>query len=255
MPLSIIGIDCATQANKVGLAHGYLSDGKLTVNKLVKPAKNQSVAEIVSSWIIPGATQLLAIDAPLGWPVSLGQELYAHVAGGKLNTEANTLFRRDTDRFIKEKTGKLPLDVGADRIARTAHSALQLLSTITELTGSKIDLAWSPELTPGCWAIETYPGATLKMSTLRFQGYKGPENISLRQEICMALSKLISFDADIALMEQDDDILDAAVCVLAGWHFINKLCLFPPDKKLAKKEGWIWVKKPDSKNNLDTSSL
>lgn len=187
MTLSIIGIDCATQANKVGLAHGYLSDGKLIVDKLVKPAKNQSVAEIVSSWIVPGSTQLLAIDAPLGWPVSLGQELFNHVAGGILNTEANTLFRRDTDRFIKEKTGKLPLDVGADRIARTAHTALQLLNTITMLTGAKVDLAWSPELNPGCWAIETYPAATLKMSSIRFQGYKGPENIAPRQEICANL--------------------------------------------------------------------
>ncbi|TXL04706.1 hypothetical protein BMR07_11825 [Methylococcaceae bacterium CS1] len=131
------------QANKVGLAHGYLSDGKLIVDKLVKPAKNQSVAEIVSSWIVPGSTQLLAIDAPLGWPVSLGQELFNHVAGGILNTEANTLFRRDTDRFIKEKTGKLPLDVGADRIARTAHTALQLLNTITMLTIS-VPLSDSP---------------------------------------------------------------------------------------------------------------
>ncbi len=47
-------------------------------------------------------------------------------------------------------------------------------------------------------------------------------------------------------MEQDDDILDAAVCVLAGFHFINNKCMPPLDIDLARKEGWIWVKKPDN---------
>ena len=52
--------------------------------------------------------------------------------------------------------------------------------------------------------------------------------------------------SDISLMEQDDDILDATVCVLAGFHFINNKCMPPLDIDLARKEAWIWVKKPDN---------
>lgn len=244
MSVAIIGIDCATQANKVGLAQGYLSEGNLYIDKLLKPAKDDSVAEIVSDWIAAGphTKHLLAVDAPLGWPAFLGQALFEHNAGGALGGEVNSLFRRDTDRFIKATTGKLPLDVGADRIARTAHAALTLLSDIK----AEINLAWNPELETGAWAIETYPAATLKVSGLRYEGYKKKGQIDQRKEICNSLSKLMGFhESSRMLMENDADILDAAVCVLAGFHFINKLCVLPPDQDMAKKEGWIWVKSQD----------
>jgi len=44
-------------------------------------------------------------------------------------------------------------------------------------------------------------------------------------------------------MIQDDDVLDAAICVLSGFYFLSNQCLAPPNLELAKKEGWIWVKK------------
>lgn len=248
MMLSIIGIDCATQAKNVGLARGYLQSNTLVIDKLQKPVNTQSVAEIVSSWIVTEthSTYLLAIDAPLGWPVSLGQELVNHTAGSYLNTEANTLFRRETDRFIKQQVAKLPLDVGADRIARTAHAALKLISDVKEQTGRKIELAWNSQLSSGVWAIETYPAATLKVLCIRHQAYKKAEHSAQRKEICTALAKVLRFKAgvDRSLMEQDDDILDAVVCLLTGFHFISNQCMSPIDLFLAKKEGWIWTKKP-----------
>ena len=252
MTISIIGIDCATQANNVGLARGYISNDRIVIDKLQKLANTQSVAELVSNWIETDANSkhLLAIDAPLGWPVSLGQELFNHAAGGTLNSEANILFRRQTDQFIKAKTGQLPLDVGADRIARTAHAALQLLSKVRVLKGVDIPLAWNPQLKKGISAIEVYPAATLRVSAMRYRGYKQKENTAQRKEICAALSTALTFKpgVDISLMEKDDDVLDAAVCVLAGFHFIQNKCMFPMDKSLAKKEGWIWVKNSEDNN-------
>ena len=75
---------------------------------------------------------LLAIDTPLGWPVRLGCALTNHRAGEPIAADADRLFRRDTDRFIKLKLGKTPLDVGADQIARTAHTALCLLNGLRQ---------------------------------------------------------------------------------------------------------------------------
>jgi hypothetical protein len=46
--------------------------------------------------------------------------------------------------FIKEKIGKQSLDVGADRIARTAYSALELLDRLRQMLGHDIKLAWEP---------------------------------------------------------------------------------------------------------------
>jgi hypothetical protein len=45
-------------------------------------------------------------------------------------TAANAMFRRTTDLFIQQKLKKTPLDVGADRIARTAYAALAILGTL-----------------------------------------------------------------------------------------------------------------------------
>jgi hypothetical protein len=61
-----------------------------------------------------------AIDAPLGWPKPLAETLIDHRAGMPIETPANAMFRRTTDLFIQRKLKKTPLDVGADRIARTA---------------------------------------------------------------------------------------------------------------------------------------
>jgi hypothetical protein len=44
-------------------------------------------------------------------------------------------------------------------------------------------------------------------------------------------------------MVEDDDVLDAAICVLSGFYFASNQCFEPEDMMLAKKEGWIWVRK------------
>lgn len=57
----------------------------------------------------------------MGWPANMGQVLYNHNTGQLIDVHSNDLFRRETDKFIKKNLRKQPLDVGADRIARTAH--------------------------------------------------------------------------------------------------------------------------------------
>jgi len=189
MTICIIGIDCATQANKVGLARGFVKDSSLIIDNITKPTGKERISDIITSWIVPEVKTLLAIDAPLGWPKSLGEKLIHHSAGNSLNTESNELFRRDTDKFIKKHVGKQSLDVGADRIARTAHAALKILSDVTELADSQIPLAWDSKLNSNISAIEVYPASTLKMSGYRSDGYKKKENTEQRMEILNAINK------------------------------------------------------------------
>jgi predicted RNase H-like nuclease len=231
MTICIIGIDCATQANKVGLARGFVKKNSLIIDKVLKPRSKESVSDIVTNWIIPEIKTLLAIDAPLGWPKSLGEELIHHSAGNSLNTESNRLFRRDTDKFIKEHVGKQSLDVGADRIARTAHAALKILSEVSEDINCEIPLAWNAELNSNISVIEVYPAATLKMCGYRSDGYKKKENIEQRKEILKAISKDVTFNLDTSLMVEDDDVLDAAICVLSGFYFASNQCFEPEDIK------------------------
>ena len=119
----LIGVDCATKPNKTGLALGTFENGQLTVVCAKVGSKGELPETIITDWLPKEQPVLLAFDAPLGWPISLGKELSAHNAGMLLRGDSDDLFRRETDRTVKRETRKQPLDVGADRIARTAHSA------------------------------------------------------------------------------------------------------------------------------------
>lgn len=248
--ITIIGIDCATQSNKVGLARGSMSNGLLTIDNAMKVGKNESIADLVSSWIKgkSSAKTLIAIDSPLGWPIRLGEELICHTAGSLLSTGAHQMFRRRTDFFIKEKINKQSLDVGADRIARTAHAALALIDEIKEQVGISIPLAWNSELADPISVIEVYPAVTLKSCQLLPATSYKKESSKEREQIFDGLSQLMNLsNVDKRSIIDDDDILDAVVCVLAGYHFINDESAGPAteeDRALAEKEGWIWAKIP-----------
>ena len=242
MSTSIIGIDCATQDKRVGLALGRDDGTTAAVTQVRLGSMVDAVAETIAAWAKPDQPTLLALDAPLGWTADLGQELHRHQAGAPLHGEANHLFRRHTDRLIKRATGKLPLDVGADRIARTAHAALALLQALRQCTGQPIPLAWQPELTPGIQAIEVYPAGTLAAYGIDARGYKRRDGRAQRLALLHFLGQHLSLPQDRTLMEENDDALDAALCVLAGLDFLRGRAMEPENLHTVRKEGWIWVR-------------
>jgi hypothetical protein len=166
-------------------------------------------------------------------------------AGGELSWSANTLFRRRTDDVVWGALGKRPLDVGADRIARTAVSALESLTRIRQSLDLAIPLAWTPGAANGVEAIEVYPAATLVGRRIRATGYKGKESaaVEARKEIVRLLAPEIEVgDLEIETAIESDHVLDALICTLAGVDYINGNVITPSDLDLAKREGWIWVK-------------
>ena len=242
MPTTIIGIDCATQPKNVGLVLGRWDQDIVSVDQVLIGSMVESIVDNIAAWATTNALTLLALDAPLGWPAGLGEYLQQHQAGASIRLDANSLFRRNTDRFVKQTTGKLPLDVGADRIARTAHAALGLLQDLRERSGQPIPLAWQPELSPGIQAIEVYPAGTLAAYGIDARGYKKREGRAQRRALLRFLDQRLSLPQDRALMEDNDDALDAALCVLAGLDFLRGRAMEPKDLQRARKEGWIWVK-------------
>jgi hypothetical protein len=135
-PVRLIGLDAAVDPRNNALSRGELrwtADGAptLCVEELVAPRNEDELHRTLVGWVLPGST-VLCVDSPLGWPAELGSRLSAHVAGAELPGEPNDLFRRITDRDIHQRLGKTPLDVGADRIARTAHRTLARLARIGE---------------------------------------------------------------------------------------------------------------------------
>ena len=125
----IIGIDVSTNPRKLGLACLVLEAESPTALQ-VTPGQAVDAATQICAWIQDADHVLLAVDAPLGWPARLSPALAEHRAGDLITDDPALMFQRDTDRFIHQTLAKRPLDVGADRIARTAHAALRLLAMV-----------------------------------------------------------------------------------------------------------------------------
>lgn len=240
--IHIIGIDCATQDKKIGLAHGHFANGAITVESADICARGSSAAKTVAAWITSGERPaLIAIDAPLGWPAPMGA-LLQHEAGRFIKGDPNEFFRRATDRHIKTTIGKMPLDVGADRIARTAFKALSLLEEIRSITGETVPLAWSVDLESAVSAIEVYPAATLAVRSITTTGYKPPAARNERQLIVEHLERHEIHLANPAPVLANADVLDAVICLLAARDFLLGEAPPPDDIALARKEGWIWCR-------------
>jgi predicted RNase H-like nuclease len=244
---TLIGVDCAVDEKKVGLARARW-DGKRThLWQVAVGGRGESIAETIAGWITTDRPTLIALDAPLGWPAVLGETLRPHIAGELLDGTPNELFRRQTDHFIKAVIGRQPLDVGADRIARTAYAALDLLEQLRQRSGEPIPLAWSPHDPARVTAIEVYPAATLTVNGLPAAGYKRKEQVDVRRAQLAGLRTLMDLPEAMDLMLAKADVLDAAICVLAGADFLAGKSLPPENLPLAKKEGWIWVKDPGNR--------
>lgn len=106
MSTTIIGIDCATQDKKMGLAVGIINGDQMVVRTVALGSEVEPLAETIHGWIEPPT--LLAIDAPLGWPVPLSRALVEHRAGQPIAAARDAMFRRETDREVHDRLGLTP---------------------------------------------------------------------------------------------------------------------------------------------------
>lgn len=253
MTVHIIGIDCATETAKVGVAFATWANGCTTVwNVSTGGASYGELDDTLTTWIRDKSEPvLLALDAPLGWPLGLRDALESHRAGDTVWIRDNLMFRRDTDREVYRRLGKTPLDVGADRIARTAHSALALLGRLRERLNDPIPLAWTWTELQQLSAIEVYPAATLTAYGIDSAGYKKPAGERERRELIRRLRDQLG--ARLTLRPSGDemsanaDALDAMLCVVGAGDFLDGMAVSPDAVQLAtsaRTEGWIWVSPP-----------
>ncbi len=211
--------------------------------------------EVAADWIrsfVDDSRVLIAIDAPLGWPDAMRSEKFVrHSAGERMDVCADELFMRATDRQIRSRFNKTPLSVGADKIARTAHSALNFLSELSgKVNLDSLPLAWSPSdvQRSAVSVIEVYPAATLLAHNVSTDNYKSKDP-TIRGRACRRIIDSLSESAltlrvSIDSVARNDDTVDAAVCVLAGLDFLAGNSEEPEGHLLeqAKRESWIWTK-------------
>jgi hypothetical protein len=159
-----------------------------------------------------------------------------------LGDDDRSFFKRETDVDIAQRYKKIPLEVSADRIARTAFHTLRRLSNLRALLKRKMDIIWNPKDDFDLGFIEVYPASTLLANEVNIKGYKSNEE--LRREI---YGKIITNynltnerNIDIFKIEHD---FDAFICCLAGFDFIeNRSKSYRELNETIRKEGWIWTK-------------
>lgn len=118
----LIGIDCARDDARIGVAFGDYESGAVHVRKVVVCVRERPAALIIAERLPEcGASALLAIDAPLGWPEALGRSLMAHRAGESITIPPNDIFRRATDRLFRSTWGRRLSTLG-----RIASHALRM---------------------------------------------------------------------------------------------------------------------------------
>jgi hypothetical protein len=238
-----VAIDCATQPGKVGLARAERrGNGRPRVTDCLLGSSTALPVEIVLGWLDGAASALLCLDAPLGWPVSLGRALVQHDAGDAVEIPPDLLFHRVTDRDVWERTGKRPLEVGADRIARTAHVALLLLGQLRRGLGEPVPLAWGSPLPARVTSIEVYPAATLVGRGASIRGYKerGGGGGVAREALLPVLRKELDCSGCEDAAVAEPDCFDALVCLMAGRDFLDGRAIPPVHEDVARREGWIW---------------
>jgi predicted nuclease with RNAse H fold len=240
----VIGLDAASSWSKFGYAVGRYDGCRVLLSEaglIGEGAGANSLDNVIAPRLREAETALVAVDAPLGWPAPMAEELRDHRAGQPFAVGKDAMFQRATDRFVHRTIGKKPLEIGADKIARAAHSALATLQQLRNITGKPIPLAWDPAFS-GVAAIEVYPGSTLKAHGLPDSGYKRRDQVDVRRQIATALGNAI-----VGIEERTDgniDAFDACLCLLAAKDFLDGRASPPPDLDIAQREGWIWVKKP-----------
>ena len=266
--VTIIGIDCATKLEKVGVAIADVSGKEwenvcikelFTGDKEGKPANHEwtPLAKYLADQIKGVDKVLFALDAPLGWPHKMRTALKCHKAGAPPCIDADHMFRRETDIFVQEHLNKTPFEVGASWLARTAHAALSLLQAIgNQLEPDRnIPLAWDPcrPLTEPS-VIEVYPALALRalpQQPKEFNGYKQRKTkkedpgYGARKNIWKVLKS--SLGASGPLKKDDppgtDHEIDAVLCMLIAREFLRNKCVRPealPPDVVVCQEGWIW---------------
>lgn len=186
----------------------------------------------------------VGIDCALGWPVDFIDFLKRHsnlvAVEGEPAFDGGSDFRRnlahrETDRHVREVTGRWPLSVSTDRLGMTAIRCAGLLSK-WQAAGTPIDRSGLGKI------VEIYPGASLGLWGFDRAGYRTSSDI--RARLIAELQNQapwLSLGAHEPLMIDSCDAFDAVIAALAARSAQLGRFEGPNTSQLerAKIEGWV----------------
>jgi len=237
----VAGLDLASQDARTAMAVLGWDRGRVTVLELTVGVGNEAIVEVASR------VSVLGIDCPFGWPVAFTDLMIAQRAGtvepgtaADQRSKRRLAYRR-TDAVVRERTGRWPLSVSADRIAYPSMRCAGLLATLSA-QGFPVRRSGI-----GSKVAEVYPAAALSRWRLAATGYKldGPGLPRAVQALARAAPWLDLGDFQ-ALCRQSHDAFDAVIAgLVAGAVVLGRVEAVPEeDLPVADEEGWIQLPDP-----------
>jgi predicted nuclease with RNAse H fold len=229
------GVDLAAEPKGTALA---IIEWKKTTATLVDLQLGVNDETIVEA---AGVVDKLGIDCALGWPIEFVEFLNNHAnlesssfPDGGMDWRRRASFR-ESDRHVREITGKWPLSVSTDRLGLTAMRCAGLQGRIQQ-SGIEIDRSGSGKV------VEIYPGASLRLWGFDTTGYRANEDA--RAELLTSIEHSVSWlnlGSHRELMISSTDAFDAVIASLATRAAAINQYLHPPKEflEIAKVEGWI----------------
>jgi Protein of unknown function (DUF429) len=232
----IAGVDLAAEPKGTALA---VIDWAPKSANLVNLSIDVTDDEIVAC---AATVAKLGIDCALGWPTEFVEFLNRiNLEGGPsapfegdLNLR-RTLAYRETDRHVREVTGRWPLSVSTDRLGMTAIRCAGLLSKISA-SGIPVDKSGSGRI------VEIYPGASLRLWGFNTAGYRASTDAraNLLHQLTVQAPWLKLGEYQQTMIESCD-AFDSVVAALAT-RFAQLGAYEPPTQAQltkAKIEGWV----------------
>jgi predicted nuclease with RNAse H fold len=244
----IAGLDLAAEPKGTALAVIDWSPGRANLVSLVLGIEDEEIIAAVS-----GCTKF-GIDCALGWPTAFVDFLNQH---SKIDEPSHSfdggiesrrrLAYRETDRHVREVTGRWPLSVSTDRLGMTAMRCAGLLSKLTAAGASGTAVAADSRTNPidrsgSGQVVEIYPGASLRLWGFETAGYRNSPEIRARllSDIQDEAPWLV-LDGFAEIMISSCDAFDAVTAALAArsaflGHFEGPT---PDHEHQARVEGWV----------------
>lgn len=202
-------------------------------------------AEIVK--LTKGANKI-GIDCAFGWPVEFLEFLTQHMNPNKKPKSLDgsiqwrrTLAYRETDREVRQITGRWPLSVSTDRLGLTAMRNAGLLAGFQE-AGVNVDRSGEGTV------CEVYPGATLRLWGFDTAGYRTePDKRAKLLEQLKSQARWLDLSEFEDQMLSSTDCFDAVIAALAARTVALGAYSKPSKGQLekAKVEGWICLPSGD----------
>lgn len=220
--MRILGIDLASRPESTGACLTTWRPGEATADLRTGPLDDADLLRLAET------ADVVAVDAPLGWPDPFVAAVAAHQRGEPWpEHDLRELRYRHTDLVVWKRTAIAPLSVSSDLIGVCAFRAARLLRPLRRRCPT---------------VLEVYPAGALRWWQLPAVGYKGlrgrPTRLALITEL---LARLPWLEVDREQLIKRDHDLDALLCTLVGRAAATgrTFAPAPEDSERAGREGWI----------------